>query len=178
MQLWLIWTTFGVWIWISYSNQLQLTCCKLNVDHISTMPVAFSYMAYLNNIWSLNLNFLFKSTSINMWQIELRAHQYHAMIRFLNVHCSVMFILCCLGVCFFSIDPSLDVVPVFSEEWHPPSLDNKASKPPLIISIKTQFPSCSLMHWLGDSHVTVLPLDEPILCMIYHCYHSIKQIST
>ena len=34
----------------------------------------------MNNIWSLNLNFLFKSTSINMCQIEPRSHQYHAMI--------------------------------------------------------------------------------------------------
>src|SRR3954468_2824643 len=114
------------------------------VYHIQTL--ANATLANLNNIWSLNLNFLFKSTSINLLQIEPRSHQYHAMIHFLNVHCNVMFILL-LSRCLLLLDRSIvGRSPCFSEEWHPPSLDNKASKTPLIISIKTQFPSCSLMH--------------------------------
>jgi len=38
MQVDQIQITFGVWIWIYFSNQLQLTCCNLNIGHISTLP--------------------------------------------------------------------------------------------------------------------------------------------
>ena len=30
--------TFGVWIWIHFSNQLQLTCGNLNIGHLTTLP--------------------------------------------------------------------------------------------------------------------------------------------
>ena len=129
-------------------------------------------------IWSLNLNFFFKSTSINMLQLEHRAHQYHAMLHYASWICIAMLCLycCCSGVCLFSIDSSPDIVSNYPEVWNL-VIDSRASKPPLIMSIKT----ISLLFsyaWIGDSHVTVLSLVEHILCMTYHCCHNIKQTST
>src|ERR1041385_1095911 len=89
----------------SFSNQLQLTCCKLNIDHISTIPCFILECALQCDVYTL------------------------------------------LSRCLLLLDRSIaGRSSCFFEEWHPPSLDNKASKPHLIISIKTQFPSCSLMH--------------------------------
>src|ERR1041385_5744101 len=108
------------------------------VYHIQTL--ANATWDNLNNIWSLNLNSFFKSTSINLLQIEPRSHQYHAMIHFLNVHYNVMFTLL-LSRCLLLLDRSIaGRSPCFLRRVAPPSLNNKASKPPLIISIKTQFP--------------------------------------
>ena len=51
----LIWTTFGVWISINFSNQLQLTCCNLNLEHISTMPC---YIMHLDCALQCNAYFV------------------------------------------------------------------------------------------------------------------------
>src|ERR1041385_5590614 len=89
----------------SFSNQLQLTCCKLNIDHISTMPCFILECALQCDVYTL------------------------------------------LSRCLLLLDRSIaGRSPCFLRRVTPPSLDNKASKPPLIISINPQFPSCSLMH--------------------------------
>src|SRR3954469_3304251 len=69
-------------------------------------------LANLNNIWSLNLEFFSKYTSINMLKHEHRAHQYHAMLCYASCLSIAMGCLhcCCLGVCLFLIDSSPDVV--------------------------------------------------------------------
>ena len=36
--------SFGVWIWNSISNQLQLICCNMNLGHMSTMPCYVSHL--------------------------------------------------------------------------------------------------------------------------------------
>ena len=59
----------------------------------------------LKYIWSLNLNYLFKSTSINMWQIQPRSHQYnHGQHKHVFERC-ITFTLDCF-VC--SIDVQLE----------------------------------------------------------------------
>ena len=91
----------------SYSNQLQLTCCNLNIEHNSTMPC---YVLHLDCALQCDVYIVVVSAFSSSRQIHRRTQ-----------------FLC-------------------SPKSGTPSLDNKASKPPLIISIKTQFPSCSLMH--------------------------------
>ena len=53
MQLGIIWTTFGVWIWIYFSNQLQLTYDKLNLGHTNTIHIMWQYKHVLVHLNSM-----------------------------------------------------------------------------------------------------------------------------
>ena len=129
MQLGIIWTTFGVWIWIYFSNQLQLTCEKLNLDHINTIHI--------------------------MWQHK---HVLQHFIKF------IPWFLCLLD----RLATGTGGHPLCWRHHYRTSSARQAA-PPLIMSIKTQFPLFLLCMFRMITLCRFLPPSwTHILCMAYH----------
>src|ERR1041385_3563125 len=84
--------------------------------HIQTL--ANATLANLNHIWSLNLNFLFKSTSIKLYKLNIdHISTMPCFILECALQCDVYTLL---FRCLLLLDRSIaGRSPCFSEEWHP-----------------------------------------------------------